>query len=126
MSAASLMAARRNELLNDLIAAVERRLVDNEIPAAMAAIVAADLADHLTDHWGGQMLYIPLEYHRKLVKIELEIWEAYSAGRSYADLARQHAMTESGVRRLVNRVRAKLAAMRQSNQLDMLEPREEI
>jgi len=120
------MAARRSELLSDLVAAVERRLVDNEIPAAVAAVVAADLADHLTDHWGGQMLYIPLEYRRKLLKIELEIWEAFNAGRGYADLARQHAMTESGVRRLVNRVRAKLAAMRQSNQLDMLAPREEL
>ncbi|MDP9910841.1 Mor family transcriptional regulator [Variovorax boronicumulans] len=68
------------------------------------------------------MIYIPRDFQRKLAQIEqLEIFDAFT-GANIPELSRKYEMTDSGLRRLITRVRAKLASSRHEQQLDMLEP----
>ncbi len=121
MSADSRMAEKRNELLEELVQLIVETLALNGISPAQATVAANEAADRLAQRWGGNMIYFPRDYQRELAKLELEILDQFD-GRDYLTLARRHDMTESGVRRLINRVRAKLAARRHEQQLDFLEP----
>lgn len=121
MSFQSRMAEKRNELLEELVQLVRQALIDNDVAPTLATVAASHAADQLAERWGGNMIYFPQDFQRKLAKTELEIIDAF-VGDNYLELARLHGMTESGMRRLIKRVRAKLASFRHEHQLDMLEP----
>jgi Uncharacterized conserved protein len=112
------MAVRRHELLADLVTQVATRLAENEIPASLADLVANDLADHIAEHWGGQVITFPRDLRRKLTMLELEIYHNHFNGENYDDLARQYNMTVSGMRKLVDRIRKKLARRGQGDLFD--------
>ncbi|MBB1601548.1 hypothetical protein A9977_16020 [Variovorax sp. UMC13] len=115
------MGERRHELLADMVQLAERVLAEQEVPPAAAAVAVSALVDRLTSHWGGQNIYFPTDYQWRLARVELQIYDAFT-GNNQVELARIHGMTESGVRRLIARVRAKLASFKSEQQLDMLEP----
>ncbi|MDZ7862633.1 Mor transcription activator family protein [Acidovorax sp.] len=108
---------RRHELLADLVDVVTRRLRENGVSPNEAEIVANDLADHLAKHWGGQVIPFPKDLRRELTRLELEIYGKF-LGDNYDDLARQYDMTMSGMRKLIARIRAKLAADVQNDLFD--------
>lgn len=112
------MAVRRHELLADLVETVTARLVENEIPAKLAELLANDLADHVAERWGGQVIAFPRDLRRKLTMLELEIYQNHFTGENYDELARQYGKTVSGMRKLVNRIRAKLARRGQGDLFD--------
>lgn len=101
------MAEKRNELFADVVVAAERLLQEYEVTPPAAGLIADALADHLADHWGGQNLSIPKDYHRKLSKRELEAYERFD-GNNFDTLAREFGMTERGMRKLIARVRDRL------------------
>lgn len=113
MSHDTRMAERRNELISDLVAVVERVLGDCEIPPSVATVTASALADRLADHWGGQNISFPKDFRWKLAKLELSIYDEWSRGAQFGDLALKHRMTERGVRKLITRVRSRVAAAAQ-------------
>lgn len=115
---------KRNELLQDTATLVERLLIDSEASPATAAAVANAVADRLATHWGGQVIYFPTDYHWKLASIELEIYDAFT-GTNHVELARRFGMTDSGLRRLLNRIRGKIASHRHAQQGDLLDPPKE-
>lgn len=120
MSRGGRMAHRRSELLTDFVAHAEQLLVQHGVRDGDAMSAANALADFLVQHWGGQMISIPLNFQRRLEQRELEIYRAFT-GDNYDQIARMFNMTESGARRLVNRVRAKITAAMAGNQLDLLD-----
>ena len=111
------MAVRRHELLAELVDTVSARLVEHEVPPKAADLIANDLADHVADNWGGQVITFPKDLRRKLIMLELEIYERFN-GENYDDLAREYGMTVSGMRKLVTRIRAKLARRGQGDLFD--------
>lgn len=120
MSAGGRMARRRSELLDDLVAHTEQLLIRHGMGEADAMGAASALADFLVEHWGGQQISIPLNFQRRLDQREVEIYRAFT-GDNYDQLARIHRMTESGMRRLINRVREKIRDSMTANQLDLLD-----
>ena len=110
---------KRNALLEDVIEVTAAQLKEHEIPPTVAALAAHALADRLSDYWGGQVIVFPRDYLFKLAKLELEIYGQF-IGDNYDELARAHGMTVRGVRKLITRVRAKLAKQRPDNQPDLL------
>lgn len=62
--------------------------------------------------------FLPPKTCRELVRLELEIWSKF-LGDNYDDLARQYDMTVSGMRKLITRIRTKLAA---DTQYDLFDP----
>lgn len=105
----SRMEDRRNELLADLVDVTTRVLVDEEVSSEVAELAANAVADRLADHWGGQIISFPKDMRRRLAKLELEIFTAWSQGGiSYGALALKYKMSERNIRRLIARVRAKI------------------
>lgn len=96
------MAQLRSELLSDTASHAARVAQDLGIAEALAEQVGAAIADHLAEHWGGQVVNIPKDHFYKLSKRELEIMAAFN-GHNFADLAREYGMTTRGIRKLVAR-----------------------
>lgn len=113
----SSMAVRRNEFLSDLLDVAKKHLAEH-IPDAAADLVASSLTDHLTNVWGGQNINFPKDYHWKLSKRDQELYEAFN-GHNYAELAKRYDMHERSVRRLINRLRARMQAAADARNRDL-------
>ncbi|MCD2164688.1 Mor transcription activator family protein [Comamonas koreensis] len=111
------MSERRNKLLADVMEVAAARLAEHVSPNA-AEMIAGDLADHLADYWGGQLINFPKDFHWKLGKRELEIYDAYN-GFNLGDLARKYDISERGLRKLIARVRERIAKATRSANQDM-------
>ena len=118
MSHLTRMARKRHELLADLVDVAEYALREYDVPPAAATAAANALADRLADHWGGQNITFPKDFHWKLAKIEVEIYGRLVDG-NYDKLAMEYGMTERGIRKLIARVRAKIEATRQAGLFDL-------
>ena len=104
----SSMAIRRNEFLSD-VQAVATAYLAKHVSGPAAELVASSLTDHLADYWGGQLINIPKDYHWKLSQRDAEINAAFN-GHNYAELAKKHDMHERSLRKLLDRVRKRMAA----------------
>ena len=109
------MSERRNKLLADVMEVAAARLSEHVSPNA-AEMIAGDLADYLADYWGGQLINFPKNFRWKLSQREMEIYDAYS-GTNLGELARRYDISERGLRKLIARVRERIAkATRSANQ----------
>ena len=111
---------KRNALLADVIELTTAHLEEHEVSPAAAAVTASALADRLADYWGGQVIVFPRDFLYKLAKLEIEIYGNFT-GHNHDELARSYRMTTRGIRKLIARVRAKLAKQSQSSQGDLLD-----
>ena len=102
------MASRRNQFLADLMDVAKKHLQEH-VSAPAADLVASSLTDHLADYWGGQLINIPKDYHWKLSQRDAEIYAAFN-GHNYAELAKKHDMHERSLRKLLDRVKKRMAA----------------
>lgn len=111
------MAVRRNQFLTDFMDWARSHLGQHVSPQE-ADLIASDMTDRLTDHWGGQTLIIPKDYHWKLSKLDAQIYQEFT-GNNYAELAKRHGVHERTLRRIIKRVqqRIKEAADKRSRDL---------
>lgn len=115
----SRMAERRNELFEDLVAFVEKRLEEYGLAETAANVMANALADHIADHWGGQLINIPKDQRRKLSLMEVEIYRQFN-GDNYGELALKYGMGERGMRKLISRVKTRLARQTRDDQMQLM------
>lgn len=101
------MAIRRNQFLSDLMDVAKKHLQEH-VSGPAANMVAGSLTDHLADYWGGQLINIPKDYRWKLSQREAEIYAEFN-GYNIADLARKYDMHERSMRKLLGRVRERMA-----------------
>ena len=101
------MAERRNELLTDMMAATERLLVEHDLGAEQAHVIASALADRLADQWGGQNITFPKDFRWKLSRLELQIYDEFK-GFNADVIALKYKLSERGLRKLIARVRKKM------------------
>lgn len=113
------MALRRNQLLTDVMAVAAARLAEH-VSANAAEMIAGDLADHLADYWGGQLINFPKDYRWKLNQREMEIYDAYN-GSNLGELARKYDISERGLRKLIGRVRERIASATRSANHDLFQ-----
>ncbi|GKT21712.1 Mor transcription activator family protein [Acidovorax sp. SUPP3334] len=118
MSQESRMSERRNELLEDLVRLVSHLLLEYGLPEVAASLVAHALADHVADHWGGQLISFPKDQRRKLCLLEIEIYRQFTGG-NYGELALKYGMGERGMRKLLSRVKARLAKQSNDDQMQL-------
>lgn len=98
------MESRRNELLTDVHTHTSKILEEHGIDPALADQIGCAISDHLADHWGGQIITIPKDFHYRLAKRDLEIYEQFT-GHNYHELARTWKMSERGIYKVIKRVR---------------------
>ena len=118
---ASHMEEKRAEMLADVVSLVERLLTECGLPPAEAQSTGDAVADMLADFWGGQNFTIPKDWQRKLSVRDLAVYDAWRRGYTFDVLAREHKMSERGLRKLITRVRQRLAKQRQRQQPDLLD-----
>lgn len=109
------MQVRRAELLEDLVAQVEVILGDLGIADDIATHAGHALADHLADHWGGQIINYPKDAHHRLCQREIQILADRAAGATIAQLSRRYDMTERGVYKLISRAESRQVDSAQSD-----------
>ena len=101
------MAIRRNQFLTDFMDWARSHLGHHVSPEA-ADLIASDMTDGLVDHWGGQLINIPKDFHWRLSKRDAEIYAAFN-GYNLPELALKYNMHERSMRKLLNRVKKRMA-----------------
>jgi len=97
------MEVLRLELLQDIESHARQIVADHGISQDVAEQVSIAIADFLADHWGGQNISFPKDYHYKLASRDLEIYRRFN-GTNYHVLVKETGMTERGLRKLIDRV----------------------
>lgn len=115
------MSGRRHELLQHVVDVIQAKLGELGISAEAADLVANAAADTLADSWGGQLINIPTNYRWRLSRREAEIYNDYRAGRSVADIARRLSLHERSVRKIIDRIRARILAAARANNRDLFD-----
>lgn len=98
----SRMAELRHELLVDLEHQVSCFLQSYGIKTDIAEHVATNLANHLADHWGGQLINIPKDHVYKIASRDLDIYKAFN-GRNHAELARGFGLSVRAIYDIIKR-----------------------
>lgn len=110
---------RRNELLQDVVDAAVKRLVDLGAPEVAAQLVAHDVADLVAELWGGQSLSFPRDREWFLSQRELEYYDRWDKGAKLHELTRDSGMTERGMRKMLERIQNKLRRQARKDQTDL-------
>ena len=76
--------------------------------------LAKQVAQHLSAHWGGQLLYIPKNHFGKLDERDKEIWAAFN-GHNHAELARRYDLTMQQVYKILKQIGTKVRAKSQAD-----------
>lgn len=77
-----------------------------------ADAVGLAVADFMSGHWGGQLLYFPKGMARKLSARDMEIYTRFN-GSNHADLARENDVSLQHIYRIIKIVHAGEIAARQ-------------
>lgn len=109
-----------DERIPELIADLEDHLTacllrEVSMDHAQAALIARKAARHVTNNWGGQIIYIPKNHGSQLSERDRKIWQEFN-GKNHAALARKYHLT---VQQVYNIIRSQGARERAKNQSDM-------
>lgn len=99
------MAARRAELLSDVAAHATQVLRGLGVATDVAEQCGAAIADHLADHYGGEVISWPKDCAYKLAARDREVLADREAGMSAAALSRKYGISERGINKLLSRAR---------------------
>ncbi|BEH14296.1 Mor transcription activator family protein [Marinobacter shengliensis] len=116
----SRMKALRHELLRDLSAQTDSLLRDYGIPVDVADQVGHALADHMAQHWGGQLVNFPKDARFEVAQRDLDIWSEFN-GRNHPYLAQKYNLSQRAIYDIVRRM--KRQAM--EDQKDLFDPDED-
>lgn len=108
----SRMEPMRNELLSDVAAQAAIIIKEHGIEADVAEQAGIAIADHLAEHWGGQLINFPKDYLFKLAERDLRIYNEF-AGHNHGALASKYRMTVRGIYKLIARVHKREVDRRQ-------------
>lgn len=116
----SRMKVLRHELLRDLADQASTLLLDYGIPAEVAEQVGCALADHMAEHWGGQLINFPKDACFKVAQRDIDIWSEFN-GRNHPSLAKKYGISQRAIYDIIKRM--KRQAM--EDQIDMFPPSED-
>lgn len=110
---------RRNELLQDMVDTVTKRMVELGATDVAAQLVAHDMADLVAQMWGGQSLSFPRDRDWFLSQRELEFYDRWDKGAKLHELTHDSGMTERGMRKMLERIQRKLRKQARKDQTDL-------
>ena len=108
---------RRLELLQCVIDSVEHALARRGIEAGAAHEAGVAAADMLVDQFGGQVVIFPMDVRHKMQQRDAAILARFT-GDNAPELARELHMSERGMRKLLQRARARQKAVATANVYD--------
>jgi len=98
------MSLNADDLLEDVATHMKAVLERHSISGAIATSAAAEVAELVRDHWGGQSIYVPFGLALKTRHRDLKIYADFT-GENYKELARKHGVSEMRIRQIVSAVR---------------------
>lgn len=107
----------RSELLDDVSAHAMDILRDHGIDTELAEQCGVALAEHLAEHWGGQLINFPKNFLYKLAQRDMVIYSEFN-GRNHAELAKRYKMSVRGIYKLIARAQKRVIAEKQPNLFD--------
>lgn len=106
------------ELISDLEAqTVAFLLAELNIPNEQAQVFSKKLSRHLTDNWGGQLIYIPKNQGGKLDERDKQIYAEFN-GKNHFELARKYDLAVQQIYKIVKTVGQFEMAQRQGGLFD--------
>lgn len=82
------------------------------IPKELAVMAGKKLSRHLTDNWGGQLIYIPKNHGGRLDERDRQIYAEFD-GRNHQQLAKKYGLAVQQVYKIIKLARQADAAARQ-------------
>ena len=70
---------------------------------AQARHIARQVARHITNNWGGQLIYIPKNHIGRISERDMEVYRDFD-GRNHAALSKKYDLTVQQVYRIVKEV----------------------
>lgn len=104
-------------LLQDLKTQTEHLLSEINVSPELASQVANELMYQISQHWGGQLIYIIKGEKFLADRRDVEIYRAFD-GQNHAELAQQYGLSIPYIYRIIKRM---TALERQNNQYDLFE-----
>lgn len=105
------------ELLTDLAIQVGVLLKNRNVDPSEADLIGLEVAEHVRNHWGGQMIYIQKGLsHDTRLKWQ-RIWDEFT-GDNVKELATRHDLTEVQVYRIIKVMRAEHTRKTQLSLID--------
>ncbi len=96
------------EILSDLAHHVSESLVKDGVAKRQAETVAKSAAERVSQHWGGQLVYIPTGAAFRRAKRNLEIIKKWN-GRNSLELCREYGLTRARLYQILKVPRNKRA-----------------
>lgn len=93
----------RHELLSDVASHTAGVLSDHGIEHDVAEQAGVALANHLAEHWGGQLITFPKDHFFKLASRDLQIFNEFT-GNNHSDLARKYRLCTRAIYKIIERV----------------------
>ncbi|WP_373840454.1 Mor transcription activator family protein [Glaesserella sp.] len=106
------MEAQRHELFTEIQDHVTLLCKSYKLDDEQCEQIALNVVDFLVEHYAGQVICFPKDYHFKIAQRDLDIYNDFN-GNNYAFLVRKYNMTESGIRKAINRVRKRIVKLQQ-------------
>lgn len=91
------------ELLEGLAARAAELLCAEGIGQEQARTIGFKLAESVRQHWGGQLVYVPVGTGYEISERDREIWEKFT-GDNHEQLARDYEVTVVHVYRIVKKM----------------------
>ncbi|HDX1164872.1 Mor transcription activator family protein [Pasteurella multocida] len=109
------MEVTRHELLHDIEDNVSALCKNYNLDQDICEQISIHVADFLAEHYGGMVISFPKDFHYKIAQRDLDIYNDFN-GNNWVFLVKKYNMTESGIRKVINRVRKRVI---KHNQMDM-------
>ena len=87
------------------------------IPKEQAVMAGKKLSRHLTDNWGGQLIYIPKNHGGRLDERDRQIWAEFD-GKNHQQLAKKYNLATQQIYQIIKRARAADLQARQRSIFD--------
>lgn len=106
-----------NALLNDLKSHTESLLTEINIAPDQACQVANELMFQISQHWGGQLIYVVKDNKFLADRRDVEIYRAFN-GHNHAELSQEYGLSLPYIYRILKRMSD---IERKQNQPDLFE-----
>lgn len=102
----------RHELLRDVEDHVNVLCKNYKLDDTLCERISVSVADFLAEHYAGQVISFPKDYYYKIAQRDLDIYQDFN-GNNWFQLVKKYNMTESGIRRVIERVRKRIIKQKQ-------------
>lgn len=98
------METLRHELLSDVAVHATDILLAHGVDPSVADQAGCSVANHLAEHWGGQVISYPKDYLFKLSKRDLQIYDEFD-GTNHSTLSRKYDVSVRAIYKIIKRTR---------------------